>query len=57
MKNANKTPPPPKRRIATQRTVKRLLSAVDRSIAAANEARQARDELIRLAAKKQESSS
>ena len=35
---------------------RRLLAAVDRSISAADEAREARDELVRLAAVKQEAS-
>ena len=38
------------------RVMRRLLAAVDRSISAADEAREARDELVRLAAVKQEAS-
>jgi hypothetical protein len=35
------------------RVLRRLLSAVDRSIAAADEAKRARDDLVRLAAEKE----
>ena len=42
----------PRRKVG--RVMRRLLAAVDRSIAAADEARAARDQLVRLAAEKQE---
>lgn len=47
-------PRSPKPRRTVGRVIRRLLAAVDRSIAAADEAREARDQLVRLAAEKQE---
>ena len=43
--------PKPRRRVG--RVLRRLLAAVDRSIAAADEAREARDQLVQLAGEKQ----
>jgi len=42
--------PEPRRQVG--RVIRRLLTAVDRSIAAADEAREARDQLARLAAER-----
>ena len=47
-------PKPRKQRTAARRVVDKLLAAVEKSIAAADEARQARDELVRLSAKQGE---
>ena len=47
-------PRPRKRRTAAQHIVGKLLVAVDKSIAAAEEAKQARDELVRLSAGRKE---
>ena len=49
-----KTPRPRKRRANAQRVVGKLLAAVEKSIAAADEVKLARDELVRLSTEKQE---